>query len=83
MGRREAITGQVHEHVMLAMIVDPVRGNRGALKKAGMSCARMAHRVVIVGRYGMFGNIAQARNHREPCCHRQKPEHEIGPPHAC
>jgi len=62
MGRRQMVAGHTHEQMMLAVIIHPIRRNRKAGDKAGISRPRMRERVAAA-RWGagMFGDVADAQ----------------------
>ena len=71
MRRAKAVAGQVHEHMMLAVIIHPIGRDKERFEKIDACCSRMAHGVFMIWHDGVFSYISDTRHHHIPGRKRQ------------
>src|SRR6202035_4985856 len=73
----KAIARQVHEQMMLGVVVHPIGRDQKPFDWTRERGAGMAERVFAGGGAGMFGDVADARYQRQPCRETRHPDTPI------
>jgi len=71
---RQVVTGDVEQQMMFEVVVDVIGRDEQPLEEMRARGAGVAQRIVTVGHDGVFGDVADARDHHHPRQHRHQPQ---------
>ena len=72
----QVVAWNIHQQVMLHVIIDPVGSHAGTPDQVGLRCSRMPEGIIIVRNDSMFGDVTDTRDQGEPDEEGQRPQQE-------